>query len=108
MECPVCSVSAGSWHRHGCGWEQCPYCGAHAIGCACGRRGLPLDDRIPWSGSCPWLAACREFGFFERSAARGWTACRSDEPGSLPDIRRLLKFCHWDRLQQRFVRRQAA
>ena len=108
MDCPVCGVKPGFWHRAGCGWEQCPYCGAHAIGCSCGRRGVPPDDRIRWSGACPWLLACRQFGFFERSMRGRWVPCPFDQPGSLPDIRRLLRSCHWDRAAQQFVRRHAA
>ena len=107
MKCPVCSVDAGRWHESGCGWEQCPYCGGHLIACRCRTR-PPLDDRIPWSGFCPWLNACQEFGFFEKKVHGKWMPCHTDALFALPDIRRLLQECAWNRLLQRFVRRKKA
>jgi hypothetical protein len=108
MDCPICGAGPGRMHRKGCGWEQCPYCGGHAIGCPCGRRGILLDDRIPWAGYCPWQAACRQFGFFERNAIDGWVPCRADQLGSLPDLPRLLRLCPWNRAEKRFKRRREA
>jgi hypothetical protein len=106
MQCPVCEVEAGNWHRADCGWEQCPYCGAHLVGCGCKRP--PLDDRIRWSGFCPWVEACEEFGFFEKKVHGKWIPCHGEALFALPDIRRLLDECDWDRARQRFVSRRRA
>jgi hypothetical protein len=108
MDCPECHVSAGEWHRPGCEGEQCPYCGDHAVDCDCAAKPIPLDDRIRWSGSRPWEEACGHFGFFERQVRGGWIPCDPDEPGSMPDIVRLMTECSWDRLEKRFVNRRRA
>lgn len=105
MDCPDCNVAPGNWHRRGCGWEQCPYCGEHLADCSCCNGSPPLDDRIRWSGSCTWLQACLEFSFFEREVNGVWRRCHADDPGSQPDVSRLMRDCHWNRLDKRFERR---
>lgn len=100
--CPVCGVAPGDWHRNGCGWEQCAYCGGHAVGCG---HEVPLDDRLRWSGSCCWWDACVEFGFFERYVAGRWQPCTARTAGAMPSLTRLLRECRWSRLDKRFVRR---
>lgn len=109
MHCPDCDAAPGSWHKNGCGWEQCPYCGEHLADCNCCADGPPpLDDRIAWSGACSWLVACLEFGFFERDVNGRWRPCHADEPGSQPDVSRLMRECAWSRLDKRFELRTAA
>jgi len=75
---------------------------------AAAERDRPWTNRIPWSGFCPWLNACQEFGFFEKKVHGKWMPCHTDALFALPDIRRLLQECAWDRLRQRFVRRKKA
>src|SRR5437868_2175886 len=99
MECPVCSVEPGRWHRPDCGWEQCPYCGGHLVGCCCKRP--PLDDRIRWAGFCPWVEACEQFGFFETKVHGRWVQCGADELRALSDILILIQECALDRVSQR-------
>ena len=33
--CPGCQARPGELHRLGCGQEECPSCGAKALGCGC-------------------------------------------------------------------------
>ena len=103
MYCPECNVAPGSWHKAGCGWEQCPYCGEHLADCLCSGDLPPLDDRIQWSGACTWLQACLDFGYFEREERGMWRPCRPDEPCAQPDISRLMRECSWSRFDKRFV-----
>ena len=103
MECPDCGIAPGSWHGEGCSWEQCSYCGSHLVDCHCSP---PLDDRIPWDGSCFWLSACLELGLFRKQIYGIWVACCADDPDSLPDVGRLLRQCVWNRGEKRFQRRE--
>ncbi len=103
MRWPECGTDPGKWHRHGCSWEQCPYCGGHLGDC---EHSPPLDDRLPWTGFNFWLKACLELRFFRRQVKGGWIACRADDPGSLPDVGRLLKQCFWNRQEKRFEKRR--
>jgi hypothetical protein len=48
------------------------------------------------------LDACLEFGLFERPVEGGWAPCHPGEPGSQPDVVRLLRHCRWNRLAGRF------
>ena|SRR5579885_515483 len=107
MDCPGCQVKAGEWHLRGCEGEQCPYCGDHAVDCECDGS-IPFDDRIRWSGTRPWEEACHSFGFFERQVRGGWVPCTANEPGSMPDIVRLMTECSWDRMEKRFITRRRA
>ncbi len=100
MDCPECGVARGRWHQAECGWEQCAYCGEHAADCDCV---VPLDDRLAWTGQCPWLDACLAWGFFEREVGGAWIPCRAEDPGSEPDLSRLMSECVWDRAEKRFV-----
>src|SRR5688500_614265 len=88
MDCPQCGVAAGTWHQTGCGLELCPYCAEPLLDCDC-PEAPPLDDRIQWSGCCPWLEACLRFGYFEKRREGRWVACEPGEPGAEPDINRL-------------------
>jgi hypothetical protein len=107
IHCPDCAVAAGGWHRPGCSFEICPYCAEPLLGCDC-LASPPLDDRIPWSGCCPWLTACLRFGFFERRVEGRWVACEPGELGAEPDLNRLRRECRWSRLNKRFVLRRRA
>jgi hypothetical protein len=104
MDCPDCGVAPGEWHQPGCSWEQCPYCGEHLGTCDCLP---PLDDRLSWTGSCFWLDACLEPGFFKKHVLGGWVPCAADDPESFPDVGRLLRQCVWNRAEKRFERRRA-
>ena len=103
MNCPECNVAPGNWHRPGCAWEQCPYCGEHAADCGCRGAPPPLDDRMRWAGCCSWVEACLRFGFFERRLRGRWVPCHANDPGSEPDVSRLMRECAWDREAKRFV-----
>ena len=103
MECPGCSVAPGHWHLMGCEWEQCPYCGQPSDSCDCHP---PLDDRMPWTGCCPWIIACLEYEFFEKRVKGRWVPCDADDPNSEPDLNRLVRECVWSRAEKRFVRRR--
>lgn len=105
MDCPDCGVKPGQWHRPGCLWELCPYCGGHVVDCRCCDGLPPLDDRMRWAGTCPWLDACLEYGFFEKEVAGAWVPCRAGDHESQPDVSRLIRECVWDRQEKRFVRR---
>ena len=105
MKCPDCNVMPGEWHASGCTWEQCPYCGDH-LG-VCGHA-PPLDDRLPWLGSCFWMDACFRLGFFKKQIDGVWTPCRANDFHSLPDVGRLFRQCVWNRQEKRFERRRAA
>src|SRR5262245_51108026 len=94
MECSGCGVRPGQWHRPGCECEICPYCGEPLADCG---DEPPLDDRLPWSGMCPWLESCLRFGFFERPVGEAWVPCGAGDPGSVPDVPRLLRECFWFR-----------
>jgi hypothetical protein len=102
MDCPDCGVRPGEWHGPGCSWAQCPYCGDHLAEC---DHEPPLDDHLAWSGYDFWLDACLERGLFKRPTAGGWVRCRADEPGSLPDVQRLLREFIWSRAEKQFVSR---
>jgi hypothetical protein len=95
-------VWPGDWHKPGCSWAQCPYCGDHLADC---DHEPPLDDQLPWGGYDFWLDACLELGIFKRQACEGWVRCTADEPGSLPDVRRLLREFIWSREERQFVSR---
>ena len=107
--CPACDVAPGELHAVGCDIEQCPYCGCQLISCLCpaSERGVPDDDRMPWSGTWPGEAECREFGWYAKLVkGKGWIPCRPDEPGAGPDLNRLHdpNEARWDRENKRFVR----
>jgi hypothetical protein len=102
MYCPDCGVRPGSWHRPGCSWAQCPYCGDQLAIC---DHEPPLDDQLPWAGYDFWLDACLELGLFRRRMAGQWVLCRADDPGSLPDVRRLFDEFAWSRAEKEFVPR---
>jgi hypothetical protein len=101
--CPECGTVLGNWHRTGCQWEQCPYCGGQLAGCG---HAPPLDDRLPWTGSNFWFKACLELGFFRKRVHGVWISCRADDPDSRPDVDRLLRQCFWNRMEKRFERRR--
>lgn len=105
MKCFDCNVAPGTYHRPGCAFEQCPYCGAHAGSCPCCEGLPPLDDRLPWTGSCAWVDACLAFGFFAKAVNGAWVACPPDDPASEPDVERLAAECVWNRAEKCFERR---
>jgi hypothetical protein len=102
MDCPDCGVRPGARHKPGCSWAQCPYCGDHLADC---DHEPPLDDQLPWGGYDFWLDACLELGLFKRQVREGWVRCLADEPGSLPDVQRLLWEFIWSREERQFVSR---
>jgi hypothetical protein len=104
-ECPGCGARPGAWHGDGCGWAQCPYCGNHLANC---DHEPPLDDQLPWGGYDFWLDACLELGLFRKQTRDGWVPCWADDPGSLPDVRRLLREFLWSRAERRFVYRDGS
>lgn len=106
MECPDCGVANGSWHKHDCQWEQCPYCGNFLADCGPCQGRPPLDDRIVWHGCCPWLLACADLGLFERQVRGKWVPCGATDPGSQPDILRFLNEYRWDRDAKSFLPRR--
>ena len=106
MDCPDCGVVPGNWHRPGCVWEQCPYCGDHLVDCICTKGPPPLDDRMAWTGCCTWLDACLEFGLFEKEVSGQWVPCHADDLDSQPDLRRLVQEFYWNRDEKRFERRR--
>lgn len=108
MDCPDCGAAPDRWHRPGCTNEQCPYCGEQLSDCGCSEGAPPLDDRLVWTGTCFWLQACLHFDFFERKVNGSWEPCRSEDPGSQPDVNRLRQECVWNRDEKRFDRRQEA
>ena len=101
--CPDCDAGPGEVHEIGCDIEQCPYCGHQLISCDCTRR-PPLDDRMPWPGTWPGVAECREFGWYARLVpGRGWVSCGPEEEGATEDLNRLHVEATWDRAEKRFV-----
>jgi hypothetical protein len=102
MDCPYCRTRPGEWHKPGCSWAQCPYCGDQLADC---EHEPPLDDQLPWTGYDYWLDACFQLGLFKRKTAQGWVQCRPYDPGSLPDVRRLFREFAWSRAKRRFVSR---
>ena len=105
MECPKCGATRGQWHRPGCDWEQCPYCGDAVMECnCCGGDLPPLDDRIPWNGRTEWAQACLDFGFYKRRVGEQWVPCDDTSPGSVLDVNRLMRDCVWNRYEKRFER----
>jgi hypothetical protein len=105
MDCPDCGATPGDWHKAGCSWAQCPYCGDHLVGCG---HGPPRDDQLPWTGYDFWLDACLELGLFRRRTQDAWVPCRADDPGSLPDVRRLWRDFRWGRAEKQFVARDGS
>jgi hypothetical protein len=106
MDCPDCHVLPGAWHRPGCVFEQCPYCGKHTGDCGCCAGLPPLDDRLRWTGCCTYVEACLRFGFFERQDRGRWVPCRAEEDGAEPDVFRLLLECRWHRGRKWYELRQ--
>jgi hypothetical protein len=102
-DCPGCGARPGEWHRPGCGWAQCPYCGDQLGDC---RHEPPLDDQLRWTGYDFWLEACFELGLFRRQAEEAWVPCRAGDPGSLPDVRRLLREFRWSPAEKQFISRE--
>jgi hypothetical protein len=54
------------------------------------------------------MDACQAFGFFEKKVHGRWIPCHADALFALPDIRRLLSECGWDRTNQQFVQQKKA
>jgi hypothetical protein len=106
MDCPDCKAAEGRWHKQGCKWEQCPYCGNFLTDCGPCQGWPPLDDRIVWQGCCPWLLACADLGLFERQVDGQWEPCRAEDPGSQPDVLRFLHHYRWNREAKQFEPRR--
>jgi hypothetical protein len=106
MNCPDCGVPPGSKHEDECDVERCPSCGRQLVSCDC-----PEDlviNRLPWTGTWPGEAECREFGWFSKLVPGvGWVACEEDDPAAEPDLSRLFKDAEWSPLEGRFVRRES-
>ena len=109
--CPCCEVAIGEYHRPGCAFEPCPYCGRELafclrLGCRCKSAPFwppPLDDRSPWNGTLTNMKKCCDLGWFVRPVGDEWAQCRGDEEGALPDTDRLYREAIWDRRKGRFV-----
>ncbi len=100
--CPDCGVKAGAFHLPDCDVERCPYCGRQLLSCGCRRP--PLDDRMPWTGTWPGVAECRELGWFAKLVpGKGWIPCSPEEPGATEDLNRLYTQAGWNRAEKRFV-----
>ena len=118
--CPSCSVAVSEYHRHDCILETCPYCGHDLHSCMMRPKGCPrnptpfwpppLDDRIPWNGRLIGVQECCELGWFAKNVAGKMVPCYADDPGALPDIKRLHREAYWDRRHERFtaIRRVAS
>jgi hypothetical protein len=104
--CPGCGVEPGEWHLRGCDVEQCPYCGGQAICCDSTDDPIPLDDRLRWTGRWPGEAEAVKYGWFCKLTAKGWRACRPDDPTAEPDINRVHREMVWHREKKRFVRKR--
>src|SRR5438309_8531648 len=107
--CPGCGVAPGRFHAADCAEEQCPYCGYPFMECECDGLGpdvgcVPADDRLPWTGVSPEVAACRELGWFMKPVpGEGWVRCGAGEPGAKEDLIRLWGAARWDRDEKRFL-----
>src|SRR4051812_20418000 len=107
-KCPVCGVSPNNYHIIDCEFEQCAYCGESVVECLCEAGPLPLDDRIPWSGSLPGVAECREWGWYARLLpGLGWVPCSQDDPMAVEHLQRFHYGARWDRETKQFVRDEA-
>ena len=99
--CPDCGVAPDEFHAKHCDVEQCPMCGRQKLSCECAKK--PNEKRIPWSGTWPGEAECREFGWFSEITATGRQKRRM---GLVPDISRLYAEAKFDRRAQRFKKRR--
>lgn len=103
-DCPDCGVLPGQRHVLGCSIEQCPNCGEQLDGCFCEER-IPSSGHLPWSGTWPGKAECREWGWYARRLpGMGWVPRSKDDPGAVEDLDRLYREAHWDREKKRYVR----
>ena len=87
----------------GCDVEMCPECGHQLISCDC--QEIDGDERMPWSGEWPGLAACREFGWYSKLVpGKGWVGCEKSDPEATEDLNRLHMEAVWDKNVKRWVR----
>lgn len=102
--CQGCGCRAGELHEDGCDVERCPDCGGQMISCDCDRhRTYP---RLPWTGTWPGEAECREFGWWSRFVpGEGWVRCAPTDEGAGPDLNRLPVDAEWSAEKGRFVKR---
>lgn len=109
VKCPDCGVMPGELHSPGCDVEQCALCGCQRISCKC----PDYDDelRLAWSGTWPGYKEAIEYDLwchFELIATGHdrEKPCKKEDPGSKPDLSRLVTFCEWNAEQRRWVKRQ--
>jgi len=92
----------GEDHLEGCDVERCPECGHQRLSCGCetGR------DSLPWTGTWPGVAECREFGWYARfTDGKGWEVCGKNDKGASEDLNRLYAEAVWDKDKGRLVKR---
>jgi hypothetical protein len=60
---------------------------------------------LPWSGTWPGEAECREFGWWAKRNPNGpgWVRCAADDPKAQPDLNRLGRDATWSRALRRYV-----
>jgi hypothetical protein len=65
------------------------------------KHGGPL----PWSGTWPGVAECRELGWWAKRNpdGPGWVSCTADDPNAQPDLNRLSREAMWSRERRRWV-----
>lgn len=102
--CPDCKVAPYSLHIPNCDIEQCVRCGGQLLSCCCYIT-FPADSRrIPWDGWHPGTRDAIELGWFAKRAKIGWKPCKSNEPGSVPDLNRLHTEATWEPRLRRFIK----